>query len=280
MAVSPDGGSVYVTDAYSDVSVISTATNTLASTWTVSSGANLQAGAVTPVGNYLYVSSSDDWYGTLSVVSTATGTVASSLSLGYGATELYSVAVAPNGGYAYVADGANNEVRVISTATNTQVATVAVGSLPYSVAVSGNQSPPVIPDVPIAPDLTAAPASGQVALTWTSQPGATGYSLDQGGTEVYSGTVTTYTDTGLTNGTSYDFTVTATGPGGTSSSSNTVSATPEAVPAAPSGVTATATDGQAIASWSGPSTQTPSSRSLIRSTPALTGAATTWPRRA
>ena len=257
VAVSPDGGSVYVTDAYSDVSVISTATNTVASTWTVSSGANLQAGEVTPVGNYLYVSSSDDSYGTLSVVSTATGTVASSLSLGYGATELYGVAVAPNGGYAYVADGANNEVRVISTATNTQVATVAVGSLPYSVAVSGNEEPAGTPSAPAAPDLSAAAASGQVALTWTSQPGATGYSLHQGGTEVYSGTASTYTDTGLTNGTSYDFTVTATGPGGTSSSSDTASATPEAVPAAPTLSASVNNNQQATLSWTAPTTQAP-----------------------
>jgi YVTN family beta-propeller protein len=189
------------------------------------------------------------------------------------------VAVAPNGGYACVSDGGANDVRVISTATNTQVATVAVGSLPYSVAVSGNEEPAGTPSAPAAPDLSAAAASGQVALTWTSQPGATGYSLYQGGTEVYSGTATTYTDTGLTNGTSYDFTVTATGPGGTSSRSDTASATPEAVPAAPALSASVNNNQQATLSWTAPTTQAPqqpvSYSVYVNGAPEAAGLATT-----
>jgi hypothetical protein len=82
--------------------------------------------------------------------------------------------------------------------------------------------------------------SGQVALSWSAAAGATGYhikrSLDSGGPYVGVGcttTSTTFTDTGLTNGTTYYYVVSAdytAGPnaGGESADSGQVSATPAA----------------------------------------------------
>src|SRR6266511_2121128 len=60
----------------------------------------------------------------------------------------------------------------------------------------------------------------------------------------------------LTNGHSYEFKVTAFGQGGESGASNVVTVTPTApLPAAPSGLTATAGDGQAVLSWTASPTE-------------------------
>ncbi len=73
-----------------------------------------------------------------------------------------------------------------------------------------------------APTLTATPGNAQVSLSWTTVSGATSYVLYNGSTLIFSGAGTSYTDTGLTNGTLYHYTVNAVfnnaaGPGGTAS---------------------------------------------------------------
>jgi hypothetical protein len=87
--------------------------------------------------------------------------------------------------------------------------------------------------VPAAPTgLTAAAGDQQVALAWNASPGATSYNVKRGAanggpyTTVASPTITTYTDTGLTNGTTYYYVVTAVDSAGESSNSNQASATP------------------------------------------------------
>jgi hypothetical protein len=60
--------------------------------------------------------------------------------------------------------------------------------------------------------------------------------------------------TGLTNGTPYTFTVTATGPGGVSApSSPSASVTPRTIASAPTTVAGTAGNGQAVITWAAPS---------------------------
>src|SRR6185503_13829864 len=66
---------------------------------------------------------------------------------------------------------------------------------------------------------------------------------------------TSYTVTGLTNGTAYTFAVAAVngvGTGPDSSASAAVTPTPATVPGAPSGVTATAQDASVSLSWTAP----------------------------
>jgi hypothetical protein len=83
--------------------------------------------------------------------------------------------------------------------------------------------------------LAATPGDAQVALSWTASPFATGYTVkratDIAGLYSVIGSTTdpvvTYDDTdGLYNGTTYYYTVSATGAGGDSSDSSPVSATP------------------------------------------------------
>ena len=89
---------------------------------------------------------------------------------------------------------------------------------------------------PAAPTaLAATVGNAQVALTWTASPFATSYNVKRssvfGGPYPLVGTTTTLTvtyvdSTGLNNGTTYYYVVSATGAGGTSSDSLAVAATP------------------------------------------------------
>jgi hypothetical protein len=58
-----------------------------------------------------------------------------------------------------------------------------------------------------APTLTATPGNAQVSLSWTTVTGATSYALYRGGSLIDSTSGTTFVDTGLTNGVTYNYTV-------------------------------------------------------------------------
>jgi kumamolisin len=85
---------------------------------------------------------------------------------------------------------------------------------------------------PAAPTgLTATAGNGQVSLTWTGSSGATSYEVLRSTTSgsespLTSVTSTSYTDTGLSNGTTYFYVVEAANTYGTSGASNEASATP------------------------------------------------------
>lgn len=105
--------------------------------------------------------------------------------------------------------------------------------------------------------LNATAGNTQVGLSWNPVPGATSYNIYRAttpggeGTTVYKNvTATTYTDTGLTNGVTYYYQVSALNGAGQSAKSGEVSATPQSVPATPTGVTATAGNAQVTLSWS------------------------------
>ncbi|MFI5226148.1 MAG: S8 family serine peptidase, partial [Candidatus Limnocylindrales bacterium] len=124
--------------------------------------------------------------------------------------------------------------------------------------LGGGNTPPPPPTAPGAPTgLTATAGNGQVALAWTA-PASNGGSAITGYTVTGSpgGTCTSATlgctVTGLTNGTAYSFTVTATNSVGTGPPSASASATPATVPGAPTGLTATAGNGQVALAWTAP----------------------------
>lgn len=119
---------------------------------------------------------------------------------------------------------------------------------------------------PSAPtNVTATPGDGEVTISWDSVPGATSYNIywakSTGVSKTnYEGkiedikdiTKTSYTHTGLTNGTTYYYVVIAENSYGESGDSAEISATPSATgtaPSAPTNVTAAPGDGQVWISW-------------------------------
>ena len=120
---------------------------------------------------------------------------------------------------------------------------------------------------PAAPTgLVATAGAGQVSLSWNaSASGATSYDVHAGTTEDFQASTKVatvrglgYTATGLSNGTTYYFWVTAANGAGTSSSSDVASATPATAavvttaPGAPAGLKATAGQGLVTLSWVAP----------------------------
>jgi fibronectin type 3 domain-containing protein len=114
------------------------------------------------------------------------------------------------------------------------------------------------PAVPTA--LAATAGNAQVALTWTASTGATSYhvkrSTTSGGpyTLVSAPTAASFTDTGLTDGTTYFYVVSALNANGESANSAQASAKPVAptqsqAPATPAGLMATAGNAQVSLTW-------------------------------
>jgi len=151
--------------------------------------------------------------------------------------------------------GENITVALLYTYTGQYLRSAYFDNIQLTQALEVGAPPPSAPT-----SLTATGGNGQVALTWQPVDGATSYNVYEGTTSGAEGTTPiatgvntySYSVTGLTNGTTYYFVVTAVNADGVSGVSNQASATPEAslgIPAAPTGFTATGGDMQASLSW-------------------------------
>jgi hypothetical protein len=171
----------------------------------------------------------------------------------------YTVTATPGGATAtgtsspIVVTGLTNGTAYTFTVTATNI----IGTGPVSSA-----SPAVTPaTVPSAPtSVVGTGSSGQVSVAFTvptSNGGSaiTGYTVTASpGGATGTGTSSPIVVTGLTNGTAYTFTVTATNGVGTSAASGASSAvTPGTVPGAPTNVVGTAGNGQVSVAFTAPS---------------------------
>ncbi len=112
---------------------------------------------------------------------------------------------------------------------------------------------------PSAPTgVNAAAGDRQITISWNAVAGATSYNIyssmspgvsKAAGTKIANVGITSYTHTGIDNGRTYYYVVTAQNALGESSESMQVFAMPGAPPSAPTGVTATPGDRQVIISW-------------------------------
>jgi fibronectin type 3 domain-containing protein len=149
-----------------------------------------------------------------------------------------------------ISDGeAVTPVGTVSGTTTTFTDTGLTNGKTYFYNVAANNSVGVSPDsneVSVVPagtvtapptptGLAATAGNGSVALTWAASSGATSYSIyrgtaagAEGATPVGTATSTSFTDSGLTNGTTYYYTITATNSAGTSAHSAEVHAAPSA----------------------------------------------------
>jgi len=170
----------------------------------------------------------------------------------------------------YRASGASWEL-IASVTTNAHTDTGLANGTAYSYRVtaydvSGNESPASTAATATPRDLTApaAPASlpatggdGRVVLDWAdnTESDLAGYRVYRaegaGWTLLASVTVSGYTDSGLANGTTYSYRVTAYDSAGNPSAPATASATPRdaVAPAAPAGLTATGAQGSVVLDW-------------------------------
>jgi fibronectin type 3 domain-containing protein len=147
---------------------------------------------------------------------------------------------------------AHRALRAMSLAT----ATVAILFCAACAGTIGNPGggKTSIPATPAG--LTATAGNSQITLNWSTTANATGYNVQRSTTtggpysQISSPSSTTFTDSGLTNGTKYFYVVSAFNSTGPSSNSAEVSATPTApTPAVPSGLAATASNAKIILNW-------------------------------
>jgi len=156
-------------------------------------------------------------------------------TLGFANPPLYTVAQGANyvADFHDIADGSTNLFYPAVTGYDDATGIGTFNGATLLADLSGGGSAP--PTAPAAPtNLKATAGNAQVALTWTGSAGATSYTLYRGTasggeTLLKSGlTATSYTDTGLTNGTTYFYQVAAANSVGTSANSSEVSAKPTA----------------------------------------------------
>ncbi len=145
-------------------------------------------------------------------------------------------------------------VGVVSAAGNNEANTVSLSiTITITIVVNGQTAP--APSAPTGVTLTV--GNGQLTIGWNAVTGATSYNLYYSTVQGVAGikingitTGTSYTLTGLNNGTTYYFQITASNAGAEGLASSVVSGIPQIpAPGAPMDVTTSAGNAQSTISW-------------------------------
>ena len=185
-------------------------------------GLNVMATSVTSSTGLIDVAASDGPKNIVAINSSPTDTTSATFNL----TGVSNASIA-----VWQKNSGNQDVVSLGT-TSASGGTFSYTLNPYTVTtfvVTPTNPPPAVPT-----NLAATPGNAQVSLTWTASSGATSYNVKRsttsGGPYSTVGTPTTnsFTDTSLTNGTTYYYVVSAVNSNGESANSTQVSATPVA----------------------------------------------------
>ena len=175
-----------------------------------------------------------------------------------GATSYNVERVSTGSTWAMLASSVNSTTYTDTTTNNGTsygyyvVATNAAGYTANSAIVHAKPNPP---PPPTPASFTAKAGDAQVTLTWNVSPGATGYMIKKYSNGVWtwvatSVTATSYTDTAVSNGTTYTYFLRAFNGGGVSLATAFAHATPKLpVPSVPSGLSASAGNAQVLLTW-------------------------------
>ena len=205
-------------------------------------------------------------FGGTSVATPIVGAVYALAGNAPGPTQMNSLPYADTGALNDVSSGSNG---------NCSVAYLCNGEVGYDgptglgtpngiAAFIATNAPPTVPTAPT--NLVATGSNARVALSWSAPSSnggssVTGYKVYRGttsGTETLLtsvGTTTSYSDTAVTNGTTYYYEVSAVNGVGEGAKSAEASATPATVtvPGAPTNLAATGSNARVALSWSAPS---------------------------
>ncbi|MCX2947924.1 hypothetical protein [Lentzea sp. NEAU-D7] len=183
IAFSPDSRTAYVANAgdhntdWGSVSVIDTTTSTVARTVSVHPLKSPRAVVVAPDGGKAYAVGSDH----LAVIDTATG-VAHPVHVGGNATD---VQITPDGSRLYVADFYNKRVVVVSTATESVIATVPLPTAPNNIAITPNGTRAYVTSYSSDKVYLITTADNQVSATVDVPGGPLGVAAAPNGGQIY-----------------------------------------------------------------------------------------------
>jgi PGF-pre-PGF domain-containing protein len=192
IAVTPDGGTVYMAD-FTGHALYNINTTTYAATPIAGFGGPFGV-AIGPEGGRVYVTDIGFGGGNVSVVNTSTNTIIANVPVGNFPVE---IAITPDGKHAYVTNNGDDTVSIVDLDANAGVGVINVGPSPWGIAMVDTAPPAIGITSPVE---GATYTSSSVALTFSAYDPSgvdwTGYSLD-GGAIVTSGNTTL---SGLSNG--------------------------------------------------------------------------------